>query len=63
MLHVCAVGTAGGFINYLDMTTVEKPRIIQGVRVYEGPVMQLVYVLTPIAIILMYYSRVRAKEV
>ncbi|XP_060599927.1 cilia- and flagella-associated protein 43-like [Ruditapes philippinarum] len=43
MLHVCAVGTAGGVINYLDMTNVEAPRIIQGVRVYEGPVMQLVY--------------------
>ncbi|XP_053407637.1 cilia- and flagella-associated protein 43-like isoform X4 [Mercenaria mercenaria] len=43
MLHVCALGTAGGFIYYLDLTNVEEPRLIQGVKVYEGPVMQLVY--------------------
>lgn len=48
MLHVCAVGTAGGSIYYLDMTDVEEPRIVQGERIYEGPVKQLVYiVLTP----------------
>lgn len=43
MLHVCAVGTAGGFIYYIDMNSVEEPRIVQAVRVYEGPVKQLVY--------------------
>ncbi|KAL4232016.1 Cilia- and flagella-associated protein 43 [Mactra antiquata] len=43
MLNVCAVGSAGGYVYYLDMNNVEQPRIVQRVRVYEGPVTKLVY--------------------
>jgi len=42
MLHLCAVGTAGGFIFYIDLNNVENPRIVERVRVYEGPVSHLV---------------------
>ncbi|XP_052225547.1 cilia- and flagella-associated protein 43-like isoform X5 [Dreissena polymorpha] len=43
MLNVCAVGTAGGYIYYLDMNDVENPRLVERVRVYEGTVTHLVY--------------------
>ncbi|XP_052771525.1 cilia- and flagella-associated protein 43-like isoform X3 [Mya arenaria] len=43
LLNVCAVGTAGGFIYYVDLCNIDEPRVVERVRVYEGTVANLVY--------------------
>ena len=41
MVHICAVGTVTGHIYFLDLNDVESPRVVQRVRVYDGPVTHL----------------------
>ncbi|KAK3696874.1 hypothetical protein QZH41_003634 [Actinostola sp. cb2023] len=38
-----AVGTANGYVYFVELTNIEKPRLIACVHVHQGPVLQICY--------------------